>query len=87
MKPDNILIDADGHIKLTDFGLSEAGLKSIKESIVHKDKEEHKTNKEEEEKRQEQLNKEISTFLGMDKSALKKSFEGKRGDGGSNENT
>ena len=33
MKPDNVLIDADGHIKLTDFGLSEAGLKSIKESI------------------------------------------------------
>lgn len=26
MKPDNILIDARGHLKLTDFGLSRAGL-------------------------------------------------------------
>jgi serine/threonine protein kinase len=27
LKPENMLIGADGHIKLTDFGLSDAGLK------------------------------------------------------------
>lgn len=26
LKPENLLIGSDGHIKLTDFGLSEAGL-------------------------------------------------------------
>ncbi len=26
LKPDNIIIDADGHIKLTDFGLSKEGV-------------------------------------------------------------
>lgn len=26
MKPDNIVLDADGHIKLTDFGLSKEGI-------------------------------------------------------------
>jgi serine/threonine-protein kinase RIM15 len=29
LKPENMLIGADGHIKLTDFGLSDAGLKNI----------------------------------------------------------
>jgi serine/threonine protein kinase len=28
LKPENILISADGHVKLTDFGLSEAGLRA-----------------------------------------------------------
>jgi serine/threonine protein kinase len=30
LKPDNILIGKDGHIKLTDFGLSEEGLRDQK---------------------------------------------------------
>lgn len=37
LKPENILIAADGHVKLTDFGLSEAGLrKKIEKTIVSK---------------------------------------------------
>ena len=29
LKPQNMLIGGDGHVKLTDFGLSEAGLRKI----------------------------------------------------------
>jgi serine/threonine protein kinase len=37
LKPENILIAADGHVKLTDFGLSEAGLrKKVEKTIVAK---------------------------------------------------
>ena len=39
LKPENMLIAADGHVKLTDFGLSEAGLrKKIQKTIMIKPK-------------------------------------------------
>lgn len=33
LKPDNILINKIGHIKLTDFGLSDAGFASVRNKI------------------------------------------------------
>lgn len=33
LKPDNILLDKTGHLKLTDFGLSKAGLEQKKEQL------------------------------------------------------
>ena len=37
-KPENMLIGADGHIKLTDFGLSDSGLKQILDNVTQKPK-------------------------------------------------
>lgn len=34
VKPDNLLIDANGHIKLTDFGLC-ASLKKYRQSVLN----------------------------------------------------
>lgn len=34
LKPENMLVAADGHVKLTDFGLSEAGLRKILQKTI-----------------------------------------------------
>lgn len=33
MQPDNLLIGADGHLKLTDFGLSQMGLMDRQDDV------------------------------------------------------
>jgi serum/glucocorticoid-regulated kinase 2 len=33
LKPENILLDKDGYIRLTDFGLSKKGVKSDKDAF------------------------------------------------------
>lgn len=44
LKPENMLIGADGHIKLTDFGLSDAGLKKILKQAPHQEEKKEGSN-------------------------------------------
>lgn len=44
VKPDNFLIDSQGHLKLTDFGLSEVGVQ-LRATLLKDDSIKHVTNK------------------------------------------
>ena len=35
MKPENVLLDADGYIKITDFGLSKQGMSTVRRTYSY----------------------------------------------------